>query len=892
LLCAAGAKEEGLQATDAAEDVLTARKILHEGEELGCHCEGHEAHECPCHPDITWLKNGECPSCPVYGCGDCDPLKCDECKRCCEGNVLSDDRLTCSCPTCDIPKCLECDAMNCDLCLVCAQGYELDEERKCKCSTCHVPDCQTCSVENCYVCETCEPFLTMSYDQKTCECPECAIAGCKKCSTKNCKDCEVCAGNAELSYDKKSCTDTCTPEKCAAAVAHCTKCDATCKTCLECAYGYEVIMRGYETFCKCAECEVDYCEECDPENCDECLKCKEGYSLSLYKGGYKKGPAECVCDPCDVKHCATCDPADCSKCAECYPGFIKHDDGSCKCEKCKVPGCTTCDPDDCTKCKECAKTHVLQDDGTCACATCDVPYCATCDVTDCSVCTCCMDGYTQEGYGGECVCATCDIPHCKKCSNDDCTICEVCEPYYGPSGTNDCPCESCEVDNCQVCDPEDCDTCKTCNEGLVPSDDATTCECAECKIENCKTCDPNDCNMCLECEEGLVATHYGAKCECDGCDVVGCDKCDAEDCTKCDTCKPGLTPNDDATECVCSDCPVPCCEECDINYCDTKCKVCKDPKIPNAEGACECPDPEIPYCSSYNKDECGLCDECQFFYELSADKKSCSCDCDRIIGCKECDDTCSCTECDAELTKSDCGYCLIGQPYPGCDYNLLLSLHGADCGKVCGYSSRFSVAVQVGTYNGKPRYPCYVDLGKEGALRPGTLNWTGSDECMVEYNSHGKPGASGHTRFIPKKSQSTSFLCVCETEDLPMAWYPREWNEDYEVEQPDGNCTAVCENKGMYSVSLPGFHNGKRLPGEPKYIPYSVCRAQGKKEYEGGYNVHENGLSQWSGWCLTPEDAYDEYDCLCASECVHPDCSRGYTHADPIAYEEEHLWTT
>lgn len=63
-------------------------------------------------------------------------------------------------------------------------------------------------------------------------------------------------------------------------------------------------------------------------------------------------------------------------------------------------------------------------------------------------------------------------------------------------------------------------------------------------------------------------------------------------------------------------------------------------------------------------------------------------------------------------------------------------------------------------------------------------------------------------------------------------------------------------------------------------------------EYEGGYNVRENGLSQWSGYCLTPRDAYDEYDCLCANECVHPNCGSGISEDEPVAYEEEYLWTT
>ncbi|CAD7704957.1 unnamed protein product [Ostreobium quekettii] len=868
LLCVADCQEDGLKG---------ARKVLHVGDELGCPCahEGHFAGDCPCHLDTTWLDNDECPSCPVYACGECDPLKCDECKRCCDGAVPSDDRKTCSCPSCDITGCLECDAEDCSKCLVCQHGFKLGVDRKCECNTCHVPYCETCEPDNCYKCKTCNPFLALASDGRACECPECPINGCKVCNPEKCDECIDCINGDVISYGGCKVDEVC-------HLPNCVVCpDGT--TCEKCAYGYEPIDYGAK--CKCAECAVDNCAECSPENCDECLKCKDGFDLTFPPTGYEPGevPALPTCEVHDceanVPHCAICDEYDPTVCKMCKVGFKWCDkDKVCKCEHCAVPGCQTCDNDDCGVCKVCADGYVLADDGvTCVCATCDVPYCDTCSVYDCSVCgTVCIDGYAP-GPSGECECASCQVPHCERCDPSDCTKCEKCTHGYGPSGGTDCPCEMCDVTNCKTCDPEDCEKCAVCNDGYILNDPGygePTCDCdpAACTVDNCDTCGPADCQVCSICVEGLTLDSYG-NCECE-CGIPGCQKCCTSDCGTCSVCEPGLVLSDDKKSCVCPECKVDDCEACSPSDCSV-CGICAHGKVVDAYG-CACPPCGIDKCVTCDPYECGTCKECEVNHVVSYDGKSCDCACDHIAGCTACDENCKCVQCDKGLILSKCGYCL--EEERSCDW-VPIESDGKSCDKVCAeHSAEHPLAVSSG-FQGKygNAYPCFADLDDAG-YRPGN-NWdkTHPELCVVEYGTTGYDSSQVHT------ANSTSFYCICQTVDGPLdsGWIRRQHKKELGAEEHcelgdecagNGNCRDICHLIEKEPVAWAGPGEGY---GGDSTIEYTVC----KTAMRAGYNIENE---PYKGYCMNYDKGYNkEYECLCANPCTtkakeeDPDCGYG-----------------
>jgi len=851
--CVASATEDAVQSGDSSEDVAKmTRKLLHDG--LGCAC-AHQwpPGDCPCHPDTTWLKNGECPSCPVYACGDCDPLKCNECKRCCDGTVLSDDRKTCSCPSCDITGCLECDAADCSKCLVCQHGFKLGVDRKCECATCHVPYCETCEADNCYKCKTCFPFLALGSGGKACECPECPINGCKVCNPEKCDECNECV-EGEL--------PDCKPGPPVCKIPHCAVCayDGTCK---ECKYGYE--LTNYNQECKCAECTAPNCLECDPMNCDNCWVCNPGYTL---KPSYVlEEPSTCVCHNCTAAHCAVCDVNDCSKCYECDVRYKKDKNGVCTTEVCEVPGCVKCDPDSPNICVKCPDTHTLTDDGQCVCASCDAPNCDTCSEYDCTSCEVCSPGYKLDEYSGVCVCKECDIPHCTKCSPKDCSICEACEKYYGPSGYDHCPAESCQVERCIECDPTDCHVCKKCEDPHVPSDDGSECVWPpdDCTIPHCVKCSDYDNTVCVECESDLYPdpSQYGRVCECQHCEYIqGCEKCDPEDCSNCLVCKEGLVLSDDKKSCECASCDVKGCKECSPLACHV-CTTCANGAEP-VDGQCPCAPCHIDNCAAYSKDVCGTCAVCKTgFYFGDDDHKTCECSEKGLVGCiypAGVENQCLCSECIPELTRSNCGYCIVDCSIPGCGWDFLQAVDGKSCDQVCAQSSVFTQAVSAD--KGHKHFSCFNDLGEKDGLRAGTYE---GGLCTVEYDYK-----SGSVAPVAMED----FSCVCKRDGFEVDWY-----DSYSEGQP---CSDVCAAHGLNPVALPGW--GDRKPGSPTaHLPISVCRVGDWS----GFNVE---VGSYKGKCATPKCEAAQYQCLCGKgQCDNPvlHCDQGlprtdYVEADPF----------
>jgi len=910
LVCTVSGQDEDILAADGQEATarLTRKLLSSHWEDLGCHC-SHEAHmagDCPCHPDTTWLKNGECPSCPVYACGDCDPLKCDECKRCCDGTVLSDDRKTCSCPSCEITGCLECDATDCSKCLVCAQGYRLTADRKCDWRVCPVPYCEKCDVLNRYQCEVCYPPLELTNDRKSCGCPECAIAGCVKCDPEKCDECLECEGNLVPSYDKKSCPG----DSCICEIPNCFECEEDCDTCRLCNIGYELV--DYNTKCKTTVCNVDYCAECCIYNSDRCMKCLPPYVLKNYPEGGVDGlgypldpctgfkPAdECVCDPakCTVPYCAVCGGDNCTSCEECDVGYKKQPDGSCGVETCYAPGCKECCKDDPHQCSDCLHGYSIAGAdygqcGQCVCDPCNAPYCKTCSPDNCKECNECKDGYVPD-YNGECICDTSysTVAHCHTYNRTDCGKCQICDKDYMWNGTH-CVCDRPEVEHCATYSAEDCKVCIVCEKGLVPSKDGTKCVCdpANCNVDYCKTCDPDTCSgyspTCLVCEKGLVASSDGLTCECPYCAVDGCKKCAPPDCQTCvpDECKPPAVLGYDQ-KCSCPYCNIDDCDECDPEDCDKLCKTCKPPKVSDGAGGCVCPKVNIPNCEVYNSETC-LCDECKVRFDLADGGKSCKCNCDANVGCAHCaPDTCLCDECEDDLIKS-CGYCFGGQTVPGCAWGLIESRNGESCDKICSYSSRFTVPVistcstdaYADTMYKPPSYVCTVDLKGKEALRPGeNLPSNDTGYCYAEFHTGPEPIEGQEA----KRKGSAAFNCLCQTPDKPLQWVPKyeTHGEDNRLHFGEG-CNKICAKKNLKPLSVQGNH----IYGDCHTMsPFYICRVQGQGS---GYNIDQLSPPQarvWNGFCMTPRMASEDYDCLCGGECHYPDCGVDTGYAPPYA---------
>ncbi|CAD7704887.1 unnamed protein product [Ostreobium quekettii] len=655
LLCTVDARDGGFQGPDGQDEATQLnRKLLSQnGGELGCPCshEGHVAGECPCHLDTTWLENDECPSCPVYACGECDPLKCDECKRCCDGTVLSDDRKTCSCPSCDITGCLECDAEDCSKCLVCSQGYGLTADRKCDWKVCKVDNCQRCDLLSRYKCVICDPPLVLASDGKSCECPECAIYGCAKCDPKKCDECLECAGNLEPSYDKSSCPK----DGCECKIPHCFECEEDCETCRICEIDYELVE--YNTKCKARVCEVKNCAECCPYGTNKCRKCQPPYILENYPevpmSGVSMSPTdgprdpcsgflaadECVCDPavCSVPHCAVCDLQNCTHvCGICDVGYKKRPDGSCEVETCYAPGCKDCCEDDYYQCSACLDGYSMAEAdygqcGQCTCDPCNAPYCKTCSPDNCGLCDECEEPYVPDDEGN-CICDTsyAPIPHCSAYDRTDCSQCEICDKDYEWDGTQ-CVCARSEVEHCKDYLAENCKVCKVCYEPYVINEDGTECVCGP-SVDHCVTYNEEDCT-CNTCEYPLQPAGYplGSVCGCGDCGY-GCDACEPPDC-KCTACKSPLVFNPTTSTCECDGCDVKGCEKCDPEDCAHKCKECEPPKELDELGNCRCPDCKIDNCAKCSDTECGTCEACSVFYKLNNSKTECNCAVEFITGC-------------------------------------------------------------------------------------------------------------------------------------------------------------------------------------------------------------------------------------------------------------------
>ncbi|CAD7704956.1 unnamed protein product [Ostreobium quekettii] len=821
---------------------------------FGCPC-AHEA-DCPCHPDDSWLKAGVCPKCPVFGCLECDPLKCDECKMCEPGAILSTDRKTCSCASCEVTGCAECDAEECDRCLVCGQGYELTVDRKCDWSECLVEHCEKCDPLNRYKCDTCNPFLVLSSDRKSCGCPECAIAGCEKCDPQKCDECLVCAGNEVPSADRSACG-------CECSISHCAVCGKDCDTCDKCDYGYEVFGDG--AGCKCDRCEVPHCKECDPEDCLSCWACDAGYTFpapvlsqrdsqdfaeyppdhpgsssdiaenSRVLAGYSRNFFEdsldsyavagsCVCDGCAAPHCAACDPSNCSRCATCDVGFRMDKAGSCTCERCAVDRCMACDPHDCATCTACDPGFDLASDGsTCSCGDCAIPHCKTCDADDCGSCLECEDGYAAE-YGAGCVCSACQVAHCQKCDSGNCAECAICE------------------------------------EGYSTSSDGLTCACDSCRSPNCDAC-ADDCDICTACADGYVLE--GSTCICGACGVAGCEECDPEDCGRCKKCVEGMEPD--------------------------------------REGVCRCAGCGVDYCAQCSSTQCGVCEECAVYHELGWGGKSCECNCRSIVGCKEgaCDENCRCNECYPPLQTSSCGYCLLGQSEPGCDWMWVDAKDDLSCADTCARrGANFPAAVNAAqevngpvnaSVNASAVYPCFADIKGQEGIRPGQNieeHTSSKAICNTEYNSQGLSGVWSDYR----SKNSTSFFCVCQTESMPLRWVSKKVGQSTSqrvgqlTESEADGCREVCGTQGLFPIAFPGSHAHSR----GRKMEFAVCRVKDSehgtrerysaKYYEGGvhaamYSAGYNVQSEvWAGLCMTPTTFSKQYDCLCANDCHEADC--------------------
>eukprot|EP00803_Ostreobium_quekettii_P002322 evm.model.scf_623.3 EVM.evm.TU.scf_623.3 scf_623:40751-46770(+) len=587
------------------------------------------------------------------------------------------------------------------------------------------------------------------------------------------------------------------------------------------------------------------------------------------------------------------------------------------CPKCPVFGCLECDPLKCDECKMCEPGAILSTDRkTCSCASCEVTGCAECDAEECDRCLVCGQGY-ELTVDRKCDWSECLVEHCEKCDPLNRYKCDTCNPFLVlSSDRKSCGCPECAIAGCEKCDPQKCDECLVCAGNEVPSADRSACGC-ECSISHCAVCG-KDCDTCDKCDYGYEVFGDGAACKCDRCEVPHCKECDPEDCLSCWACDAGYTfpapvlsqrdfqdfaeypPDHPGSTCICGACGVAGCEECDPEDCG-RCKKCVEGMEPDREGVCRCAGCGVDYCAQCSSTQCGVCEECAVYHELGWGGKSCECNCRSIVGCKEgaCDENCRCNECYPPLQTSSCGYCLLGQSEPGCDWMWVDAKDDLSCADTCARrGANFPAAVNAAqevngpvnaSVNASAVYPCFADIKGQEGIRPGQNieeHTSSKAICNTEYNSQGLSGVWSDYR----SKNSTSFFCVCQTESMPLRWVSKKVGQSTSqrvgqlTESEADGCREVCGTQGLFPIAFPGSHAHSR----GRKMEFAVCRVKDSehgtrerysaKYYEGGvhaamYSAGYNVQSEvWAGLCMTPTTFSKQYDCLCANDCHEADC--------------------